>query len=368
MKIKLVFHVLPSLKRGGFERQASIIYKETLNSSIKTQFILFSNKSKENSYIKEYGIYNKDIFNVDCKNKLKMLYSIYQLISKQKPDFILAWEFTGAIIIFFFNLFIRNFIFINATIQHGIKPENLNQKYRMLLAKVSKNIIANSKAGIEANGIKNGKILYNGIENHFFDKLEDEDKFKLKKSLNINNDEVVLVSIANFTPIKDHYTILKTLNTLNKKNICFKQIFIGDGPLAEKVKKYAKDMNLDSKIIFLGVVDNVKKYLSISDIMIHSSKGEGISNAILEGMAQGLPIVASDVGGTKEIVTMNNGYLFPYRSDHYLTKYVKKLILNPHERLTKGKESFRIAINKFSAKNMVKSYINILYEFEGEEN
>ena len=60
-----------------------------------------------------------------------------------------------------------------------------------------------------------------------------------------------------------------------------------------------------------GKIENVREYLFISDIMIHSSRGEGISNAILEGMYAGLPVIATNVGGIPETVFSGSSMLFP---------------------------------------------------------
>jgi glycosyltransferase involved in cell wall biosynthesis len=124
--------------------------------------------------------------------------------------------------------------------------------------------------------------------------------------------EKVYVSVGNLVPYKDYFTILKALAVLkNKYN--FQYLILGDGPLKHQIKQEIKKYELEKNVHLIGRVSNVYEYLRIGDLLIHSSRGEGISNAILEAMFCGLPIVATRVGGVPETVYPESSALFQYQ-------------------------------------------------------
>jgi glycosyltransferase involved in cell wall biosynthesis len=82
-----------------------------------------------------------------------------------------------------------------------------------------------------------------------------------------------------------------------------KLVIIGTGPLEERVRAQARDLGIADKIVFAGFPDDVSEMIHIFDAQVHSSLYEGLPMALLQGMAAGLPIVCTDVGGIREVLT-----------------------------------------------------------------
>jgi len=78
--------------------------------------------------------------------------------------------------------------------------------------------------------------------------------------------------------------------------------------MKEDIEKMVNEFELNKNAIMVGKTENISEYLFASDLMIHSSRGEGISNAILEGMFAGLPVIATNVGGVPETVFPGHHY------------------------------------------------------------
>ena len=93
------------------------------------------------------------------------------------------------------------------------------------------------------------------------------------------------------------------------------------GQIEDKIN----ELKLGRKVLLVGKVKDVVNYLRISDVLIHSSKGEGISNAILEAMFCGLPVLATNVGGTPELVYKKSFRLFEYKDVDRLYKFLLQL-------------------------------------------
>jgi glycosyltransferase involved in cell wall biosynthesis len=117
---------------------------------------------------------------------------------------------------------------------------------------------------------------------------------------------------------------------------------------------------LQDKITILGQRTDIKEILNVSNILIHSSRGEGCSNAILEAMACGLPIVATDTGGTAEIIHNDFGYLFPFKDVDRLYSILKTLTDNKGELEKMGRTARTYAKNNFSVQKMISEYQKII--------
>jgi len=223
--------------------------------------------------------------------------------------------------------------------------------------------VANSFAGLRANNLRRGKVLYNGVDPRFIGKLSEAEKKKKRIILvGLDSETPLLISVANLVPYKDYFSILKALKVLKEKGLQFQYIILGDGPLRNEIKDTIRQYDLSENIILLGNVQNVHDFLKVADIFIHSSKGEGCSNAILEAMAAGLPILATDTGGTSEIVSEKNGFLFKYRNLLELIRLIKICLSDRDLCRRMGDESLLIIERRFAVAEMMKNYYKIIEE------
>jgi glycosyltransferase involved in cell wall biosynthesis len=118
-------------------------------------------------------------------------------------------------------------------------------------------------------------------------------------------------------------------------------------------------MNLDKSVHIVGAVENVADYLGAADIFVHSSKGEGCSNAILEAMCAGLPMVASKTGGTPEIVDDRFSRLFRYKDPEDLYEKLLQMIEHcDHQKM--GLTAQSIATERFGIDRMIDNYTAIV--------
>ncbi len=145
-----------------------------------------------------------------------------------------------------------------------------------------------------------------------------------------------LISVARFSEQKDHKTLFLALSKLSNK--CWTLKLIGKGPLLEDYKNLARELNIADRIEFLGERNDVAEHLSSSDIFLLISNWEGFPRSILEAMRAGLPVIASDVGGSAESVSDNEtGYLIPRGDVDVLTQKLEVLFANEDIRIRMGK-------------------------------
>lgn len=343
--------------RGGRERQVSMIVAHSDFNKFPAKIVYFNDKLI--SYIGEYKI-SRHTLKVVTKGFFKRIIELNRIIKENKPVIVFTWGTIESLLILILKP-LHKFAFINGSVRHGIRSPRISQFFRMLLLHLSEYRLANSCAGLKANNLKRGFVLYNGVNEILPGTSDAKSKYR-KKLLNISSDVIVMISVANFNPYKDYYTVLEALRILKLENYKFCYIILGDGPLRKDIEFRINGNELRDNVKIIGHVQNVSDYLMISDIFIHSSKGEGCSNAILEAMASGLPVIASDTGGTNEIVTGSFGRLFKYQDQENLVTVIKELLTDIDKLPLLGENARNIVSEKYTIRKMIENYEKIIQQ------
>ena len=132
---------------------------------------------------------------------------------------------------------------------------------------------------------------------------------------------------------------------------------IGDGPLQPELEKLASDLSLTDSVKFLGYSDNVKKHLQESHLFVLSSYEEGNSNAILEAMLAGLPIVATSIGGARiQVGPKGKNFLFNPDDHKTMAKLIQQFVENEALRYSTGKAMRERILEKFSIDRVANTY------------
>lgn len=171
-----------------------------------------------------------------------------------------------------------------------------------------------------------------------------------KPLLEKRSNEILICSCSTLTPVKQVDRIIEVLSLLNVENLHW--VHFGDGPLREELLQYAQKMLPNVQYEFKGIVPNneildfyAENYV---DLFINLSSSEGIPVSIMEALSAGIPVVATDVGGTAEAVNNENGYLIPSEFDN--ADVVKKI--NAYLGLSdEEKQSYRRSAYRFWREN-----------------
>lgn len=341
-----ILHLITSLGRGGAERQLSTI----VNHSSTTNNLVWSFHDNITNYLDNPA--KVRVFK--SRKFIGKLFELRSILRELTPDLIYAW---GALpyVLASFAVSDKKTKVINGSIRQGVFERSFHGYYRKWLLKMSRYVVANSRAGLSANGIKKGYVLYNGVDPKF-------DKANWPKESPKTQDSVLnLISVANLLPIKDYFTVLEALKKVKDDGLGFRYFIIGEGPLRGEIEARIKELGLSDMVLLLGMVSDPETYLDKADIFVHSSKGEGCSNAILEAMYMDLPVIASDTGGTSEIVG-SNAILFDCQNTLQLYEAIKKLLQDECLRKSMADESYRIASSRFSVSSMLDNYNCIIAE------
>jgi glycosyltransferase involved in cell wall biosynthesis len=234
--------------------------------------------------------------------------------------------------------------------------------YRIVLPIVNlgfDGIIANSE-NVKTYVVKNEKtvpdkikVIYNGIS------LPDN-SFSAPPIFKDNRSDFCIGIVASLTPVKRLDTFLKSLaifrDKKNEANFC--AVILGEGPEREHLLRLADKLNLSNSVFFTGAVKNVHDYLVRMDVGVLSSDREGLSNAILEYMACSLPVVATAVGGNRELVDESNGFCVPPNDPEAIANALIKLYENPELGREFGRQSLEKIRSSYSWEKSISGHEN----------
>lgn len=184
----------------------------------------------------------------------------------------------------------------------------------------------------------------------------------VRSALNIPTDQVVLLSIGHLGKIKGHQDTIAALSSLvtDHKNI---HLYIaGEGSKDEKDNLLAlvKYLSLNNYITFLGQIHNAPQWLEACDIFVQPSIEEAFGLVFAEAGAKSKPVVATHVGGIKEIIINGEtGHLVPPSAVEKLTQALKRLLESSEERKLFGENGYLRISTQFSIDSMVNKYLTI---------
>ncbi len=205
-------------------------------------------------------------------------------------------------------------------------------------------------------GIPESKVqhIYNGVDTRrFCPEISDEQRPET---------DVVIGSVTRFSPIKHPLNLVESFIELRRDSEEGRLVMIGDGDLHDKAVARLQEAGLDKAAWLPGSRDDIPQRLREMDIFVLGSLREGISNTILEAMASGLPIVATDTGGNAELIEDGvNGMLVPPDDCRALAKAIGIYLHDADRRRRHGRASRDRVVSRFSVEAMINNYKQ-LYE------
>jgi glycosyltransferase involved in cell wall biosynthesis len=171
-----------------------------------------------------------------------------------------------------------------------------------------------------------------------------------------------IITAGSLNPIKGYDVLLRALALLSERGSAFRVLLVGDGPERKTLERLANQLMLGECVTFVGEVEDVQSLMAQAEIMVHPSRSESLSNSIMEAMGEGLPIIATNVGGTVEIVRDGwNGLLVPPDQPDLLAGKIHLLLERPDLRGTFGARGLKLMQEKYSAPKVSQQF-SLIYK------
>lgn len=243
--------------------------------------------------------------------------------------------------------------------------------FRRMLPGWGDRVIAISDAVREhlVNDIKVSKnkirVIYNGIDLERFSRdLSSEEKSLIRKEHGLK-EYPTLGIISRLSEVKGHRYLFGALAKLAAKFPNLQLLVIGDGPSCylRGLKQLTRRLGIADRVLFHGACPDTSRPLSVIDVFCMPSIQEGLGLSILEAMAKGIPVVASDVGGIYTLIKhRQNGLLVPPKDEEALAKAIAEILDNPALAEEMRKVSKRLVEERFSLEMMADRVIKVYQE------
>ncbi len=341
-----------SLRAGGKERQLVELIKVLLKKGIKIELVSMNK-----------NIFYKEILNLDIKihfliRKFKkdpsIMIRLGKICKSFQPDIIHTWDTMTSIYAVPVAKLLRIKL-LNGLIRDS--PNKIKIFSKKWVAKTlsfpfSDVILANSRAGLKAYKIKKkGKVIHNGFDFNRIDNLKNKDE--IRKEFKITTEKVVGM-VAAFSKYKNYLAYLTAARNIlkNRSDITF--LAIGEGSNLDKFKHIFNN----DKIIFIKNQSNIMSLINVFNIGVLTSFGEGIPNCVMEYMALKKPVIATNLGGTNELIEdEKTGFLLNKNNDQLVNK-LNLLLDNKELALKMGQEGGKKLL-EFSPEKMCGAFINL---------
>ena len=360
--MKIAF-CISSLGKGGAERVVSILANHLSKSN---EIIIILNITKNISYklernIKVLQLDGEKRKNTILKNVIRVR-KIKKILKEEKPDIIISFLPMPSFKILFANRKTKIPIIIS-------DRNNPEKEYKQIVYKIlmkwlypkANGFVFQTKEQKEFFSDKiqrKSRIIFNPIKEEFLE----EQKSKVKDN--------VIISVGRLIEQKNHKMLINAFSKVAKKHPEYRLRIFGQGKLKEQLQNQINELNMQDKIFLCGISDNIKEQLEKSKIFAFPSNYEGMPNALIEAMAVGLPVIATDCpcGGPRELIQENiNGILIPVNDELLMEKAINDLIEDKKFAKKIGDNAIKIK-NRLAPEIIVKQWeeyiIDILQERE----
>lgn len=368
-----ILHFTDSLRGGGKERQLAELLKGlSSQKDIECQVAVMSSEI----HYTAMSALNVKIHYLIRRNKKdpRIFLKLFRLSREFQPDIIHTWDSMTSV----YAMPIAKILginLVNGMIRDApskLKLFNKDGIRSKLTFPFSDIIVSNSYAGLNSYKAisKKSVCIHNGFDFHRTTNLLNKET--VKRNFSISTEKVIGM-VASFSNNKDYETFISAAQmALKKKRDDVTFLAVGDGEKLEKCKQLVSPQ-LKSKIKFLGKQKDVESIVNILNVGILATDtrfhGEGISNSIMEYMILGKPVVATDSGGTKELVINGKtGFLVKSHDVEDMNKRIGQLLEDNELPIKMGKAGKERIEKYFNLEKMTNAFIELYGKLIGEKS
>jgi glycosyltransferase involved in cell wall biosynthesis len=208
-------------------------------------------------------------------------------------------------------------------------------------------------------------VIYNGVDStHFEPVVAFEAAKRLRASLGVKPGALLIGSVGRLAPEKNHEVLLTTLRRLRVARVDAHLVIAGSGPLREQLLRRAAELEIADRVNLIGEFEDVRPVLAAMDVFVLPSVAvESFSNAALEAMSMGRPVILSDIGGAREMIDDGvEGYVVsPTELSARLPAIIAALYADMRKRQAMGAAARARAVSRFSVAGMAAAYRGLLH-------
>ena len=203
--------------------------------------------------------------------------------------------------------------------------------------------------------------IYNGVDTQKFCKIRDAHRIREgKRRLGLKCDDVVIGAVGRLIPVKGHGYLISALRRIRERVPSARVVIAGDGPLRQELARLAEREGVAASVTFAGDRGDTPLVYNCFDLLVYPSVVGAFGLVLLEAMACGLPVIASQLNGTTELLTHDEtGILVPPGDCQALAGAVVSLLLDQERRERLAAAGHQHVIAHFSARTFARQYLDL---------
>jgi glycosyltransferase involved in cell wall biosynthesis len=327
MKLRLCL-IIPTLDQGGAEKQLCLLARGLDREQFDVHVIVLTRTGPRESELLEAGI---PVYAINKRWKIDPFawLRLRTLLKKLKPEIVHTWLFAANAYGRTAAMFAKVKTIIGS--ERSVDPwkNGMQLAIDRWIGKRTQGVTANSQGtidfyvqrGLEASWFH---LIPNGIEQPTFDTITREEAFR---RMGIPTDKKVIVSVGRLWPQKGYKDLIWSAELLWVMRQDVSYVIIGEGPERNRLEQYRDQVLAAGHVHFLGERSDVHQLLPHCDLLWNGSLYEGQSNVIMEAMLAGVPVIATDIPGNRELITHeHSGLLVPVGGVEPLSRWTNRLL------------------------------------------
>ena len=358
-----VCHIISGDLWAGAEVMVYHLLKNLKNiDNLEISTILF-NEGRLASHIRGLGI-PVEVVDETKHNIFQIIMEIRRIFNKKSPNLVHSHRYKENIVSFLSSYFNHEIRLVGT--QHGM-PEYIgdNKKIKYtILHKINIYFLLKYfiKVIVVSKDMKGKFIDKFGFSDDKITVIRNGGEIPKDYSIKKDGDIFIIGSMGRMFPVKDYPLMVEIAREVKKETDRIHFELAGDGPEKERIMSLIERYRLGDTFMLRGFVENIFKYYQGVDVYINTSTHEGIPMSVLEAMSYGIPIIAPDTGGIKEIISDGvEGFLVEGRDPKSFAKICLDLFKDRSLRRTIGNCARKKVEKEFSNERMAKEYYQMYY-------
>ncbi len=213
--------------------------------------------------------------------------------------------------------------------------------------------VAEAVTSIDRVSMRRVLIVPNFVDAAAFDDMPAPARTHIRAELGVPADAEIVGCIARLAPVKDHATLLRALRLLAERRPMLHFVFIGDGECRASLEQLADQLMLRDRVHFAGFRPQEPNHNRLFDISVLASTSEGFPNSLVEAMAAGRPVVATEAGGNRDAVRPETGVLVPVGNAERFADALDRLLADRTLRQRMGTAAQAVARSEYHADSVL---------------
>jgi glycosyltransferase involved in cell wall biosynthesis len=350
--------IIPTLDRGGAEKQLVLLAKGLDRSRFEPHVILLTRDGPYRQELEEAGV-PVTLIGKRFKLDIGSFFRLVRFLKDQKFDLVHTWIFAA-------NSYGR-LAAQRAKIPHIVAGERCVDEWKRwwhfaidrYLARRTDKIVTNSSGVVEfgaAHGLQ--RSLFEVIPNAVPPLNTDETaRAEIRRQLGLPSDAVLIGVVGRLWPQKGLKDLLWGMELIRVVRDDAHLVIVGDGPERQRLEYYRDQIGLGHRVRFVGHQDRATRWIQAFDLLWNGSHYEGQSNAILEAMQSGVPVLATDIAGNRDlIVPGETGFLYRRGDLATLARRTQQILNNKDLYIRLSASSRQRVAEKFSLRAMIEAH------------